>query len=179
MSDSRHTEVSEFELKSVFIAAEPSDPTYENQSFSGAYKLTPAGIIASVLRNDAFLGEPKPSVPSESRGRGRPNVSDTVGLLAMLVPGTVLVGGTLAWARRGSNGPTAPRQTGEPLVHPSDQPPARWLPIFLVGVGFLMVLMLAVLLERPLSLGSISGVIAVLGPGLLGLIWLASRGFLK
>lgn len=132
-----------------------------------------------MFRRDAFRGEPKPSAPSDSRGRGRPNVSDTVGLLAMLVPGTVLVGGILALARRGSRDPAQPSENAEPLIQSSDQPPARWLPFFLVGVGFLIVFVLAVLVERPLGLLAASGMIAVVGPGLLGLVWLASRGFLK
>ena len=106
-------------------------------------------------------------------------MSDTVGLLAMLVPGTVLVGGILGWARRGSNGPTPPSQTAEPLIQSSDQAPTRWLPIFFFGAVSLMVLVLAVLVPRPFGLLSASGIIAVVGPGLLGLMWLVSRGFLK
>ena len=108
-------------------------------------------------------------------------MSDTVGLLAMLVPGTLLVGGILGWARRGSHGPKAHDSASEPGLRSADQAPspARWLPIFLFGAGALMVLLLAVLVARPLDPASASGLIEVIGPGFVGLMWLASRGFLK
>ena len=108
-------------------------------------------------------------------------MSDTVGLLAMLVPGTVLVGGILGLARRSSLDPASSREASEAPIESSDPAPspARWLPIFLFGVATLMVLSLFVLVERPLNPESALAMMGFVGPGLLGLFWLVSRGFFK
>ncbi|MCH2186860.1 hypothetical protein MK280_13415 [Myxococcota bacterium] len=108
-------------------------------------------------------------------------MSDAVGLLAMLVPGTVLVGGILGLARRSSPAPASSSEASEAPTQSSDPAPspARWLPIFFFGVATLMVLSLSVLVERPLNSESALALMGFIGPGLLGLVWLASRGFLK
>ena len=108
-------------------------------------------------------------------------MSDAVGLLVMLVPGTALVGGILAWARRGSSiedvsgrVSLAPVRSAAP-VHRL----VRWVPFLLFCTAGLLGLILGVLVERPLSPVVAFGILGLLGPGFLGLVWAGSRGFFK